>query len=237
MKNFEETTLSSIALEHHEVIPVMEKYSLDFCCRGNKTLSQACVEKNISPEIVAEEMRNVSAQVKQVMPFAEMTVEQLVSYIMIKHHFYVKQTIPTIMNMLEKITTKHGPRYPNMYRVFDLFCEVKEDLEPHMQKEEQVLFPRIKEIAALGALKSPAAHSPAYIIAPIAMMQTEHDIAGQLMFEIRELTNNYTAPEEACTTHRVCLETLKAFEEDLHQHVHLENNILFPMAISLMNMN
>ena len=237
MINFEEVPLSQIALEHYETIPVMEKYSLDFCCRGSKTLSQACSEKNINLATVADEMRNATAPVKKVMPFTEMTADQLVSHILVHHHFYVNQTIPMIMNMLEKIITKHGPKYPEIFKVYDRFCAIKADLEPHMQKEEQVLFPRIKEIASSGALTSNACYPPAYIVGPIAEMQTEHDIAGQLMFEIRDLTNNYTAPDEACTTHRVCLETLKAFENDLHQHVLLENNILFPMAISLMNMN
>ena len=235
MKNIEQETLSSIVLAHHQVIPVLEKYDLDFCCRGNKTLSEACVDKNINLATVAGEMRDTTTSAKMVMPFTEMTADQLISHILVHHHFYVKQTILVIMNMLEKITSKHGPRYPHMYEVYQRFTAVKQDLEPHMQKEEQILFPRIKEIATIPIWKERPDLISSHIVGSIAVMQTEHDIAGQLMYEIRRLTSNYTAPDDACTTHMVCLETLKAFEADLHQHVHLENNILFPMAMNMIN--
>ncbi len=237
MKNTEQQSLSRIALEHYEVIPIFEKYSLDFCCRGNKTLSEACAEKSISLTAVIEELQQATSATKQTMPFTEMNAEQLISYILIHHHFYVKNTIPMIIDLLNKLVTKHGDHYPKMIKVYQLFTAVKEELEPHMQKEERVLFPRIKEVAALSLQQRPFAQGPAYINSPITVMETEHDHAGQLMFEIRDITNNYTAPEDACTTHSVCLVALKAFEADLHQHVHLENNILFSMAISLINMN
>jgi len=235
MKNIEEVTLSQIALEHHESIPVLEKYSLDFCCRGGKTLLEACNDKKIDLTEVANEIRNAVEREKPTVPFTEMTAGQLVSHILLHHHFYVKQTIPVITNMLDKIISKHGSKYPEMYKIQELFDAVRADLEPHMQKEEQVLFPRIREVADLSAHQKKSGFPPSYIIGPISVMETEHDIAGQLLFEIRDLTNNYTAPEDACTTHKVCLETLKAFETDLHQHVHLENNILFPLAISMVS--
>lgn len=237
MNNLEQQSLSHIALEHHELIPVLEKYSLDFCCRGNKTLSEACNEKNISLSPVIAEMQLSTNSSKPILPFTDMNGEQLISYILIHHHFYVKNAIPLIIGLLDKLVTKHGPRYPNMIKVYQLFVAVKEELEPHMQKEEQVLFPRIKEIATLSLQQKRTGHAAAYINAPIHVMETEHDNAGQLLFEIRHITNNYTAPEDACTTHRVCLEALKVFEADLHQHVHLENNILFPMAVTIMNKN
>ncbi len=237
MKNFEQQSLSGIALEHHEVIPVLEKYSFDFCCRGKKTLSEACAEKNINLSNVIEEMQLATKSSKTIMPFAEMNAEQLISYILIHHHFYVKNTMPVIINHLEKIVTKHGDRYPNMEKGLQLFRAVKDELEPHMQREERILFPRIKEIAALSLQHKNINYDPAYINAPVEVMEAEHDNAGQLMFEIRHITNNYTVPEDACTTHRVCLTELKAFEADLHQHVHLENNILFPMAVAIMNIN
>lgn len=235
MKNFEQQSLSRIALEHHEVISVLEKYSLDFCCRGKKTLSEACAEKNINLSNVLGEMQRATKSSKPILPFTEMNAEQLISYILIHHHFYVKSTMPVIISHLEKLVTKHGDRYPAMERVLQLFTVVKDELEPHMQKEESILFPRIKEIAALSLQDKDINYPPAYINAPIEVMETEHDNAGQLLFEIRHITNNYTAPEDACTTHRVCLEELKAFETDLHQHVHLENNILFPMATAIIS--
>lgn len=139
----------------------------------------------------------------------------------------------TIFQHIQKVAIKHADRYPHMPKVLALFTEVMAELLPHLEKEEKILFPRIKQLAETG-INRPVNNFPAgYLEAPIHMMEAEHDTAGQLLFEIRELTNEYRAPEDACTTHRVCLTELRAFEEDLHQHVHLENNILFPKALAL----
>ena len=215
MENIQEASLKSIALENFELIPILEKYSLDFCCRGKTTLKQACIEKEVSLESILAELNQASSSKKTQMPFTEMTAEQLISYILIHHHFYVKNSIPTILNHIEKVNSKHGEKYPHMEKVLALFNAVADELLQHMQKEEGILFPRIKN---------------GYIDGPISMMEIEHEKAGDLLFEIRELTQQYLAPDTACTTHRICLDELKAFELDLHQHVHLENNILFPMA-------
>ncbi len=230
MLQIEQQTLASIALSHHEYIPVLERYSLDFCCRGKETLAEACKKKKLAISIVINEMMQSVKETKTQMPFTEMNADQLISYILIHHHFYVKNSVGTIQGHIEKIVTKHGDTFPYMHKVLKLFKEVIEELLPHMEKEEKILFPRIKEMAASLGQNQFTAFNQEFINAPIQMMETEHDNAGQLLFEIRKLTNQYTPPEDACTTHRVCLEELKAFEEDLHQHVHLENNILFPMA-------
>jgi regulator of cell morphogenesis and NO signaling len=230
MKNFEEATLKSIALDHYEFIPILEKYSLDFCCRGKKTLKEACIENDISLETILAEINEAGIPIKVQMPFNEMSAEQLISYILIHHHFYVKNAIPTILNHLEKVVSKHGERYPNMIKVLSLFNAVSDELTPHMQKEEQILFPRIKLVFGTDKHAIIAQKIIGFIDGPISIMEIEHENAGDLLFEIRKITDHYKAPETACTTHRVCLDELKAFEEDLHQHVHLENNILFPMA-------
>ena len=230
MKNLGEATLKSIALEHFEFIPVLEKYSLDFCCRGKKTLKEACIENDLSLETILAEINEAGIPIKAQMPFTEMSAEQLISYILIHHHFYVTNSIPTILNHLEKVVSKHGERYPNMVKVLSLFNAVSDELMPHMQKEEQILFPRIKLIFGADAEAIAAQKIVGFIDGPIRVMEIEHENAGDLLFEIRRITDHYKAPETACTTHRVCLDELKAFEEDLHQHVHLENNILFPMA-------
>jgi regulator of cell morphogenesis and NO signaling len=230
MKKIEEATLKSIALDHYEFIPILEKYSLDFCCRGKKTLKEACIENDVSLETILAEINEAGVPIKAQMPFTEMSAEQLISYILIHHHFYVKNSIPTILNHLEKVVSKHGERYPNMIKVLSLFNAVSDELMPHMQKEEQILFPRIKIIFGAEAEAIAAQKIVGFIDGPIRVMEIEHENAGDLLFEIRRITDHYKAPETACTTHRVCLDELKAFEEDLHQHVHLENNILFPMS-------
>jgi len=231
MENLKDKTLKSIALEHFELIPVLEKYSLDFCCKGAKTLSVACAEKNISVDALMVELSESTSNIsKPKMPFNEMSAEQLISYILIHHHFYVKTAIPTIYNHIQKVVVKHGPRYPHMEKVLALFSEVAEDLTAHMKKEEEILFPRIKTLYSNEEAEKTAHFVAGYIDAPVSVMEQEHEKVGELLFAIRDLTSHYTAPDTACTTHRVCLDELKAFEEDLHQHVHLENNILFPMA-------
>jgi regulator of cell morphogenesis and NO signaling len=235
MENIATLSLSSIALSNHQVIPVLEKYHLDFCCRGKKSLSDACAESYINVNEVLADMETVTTVNKPVMPFTDMTAEHLISYILIHHHFYVNNSIPVIENHLDKLLSKHGEKYPWLAKVHGLFTAVKLELLPHMQKEEHILFPRIKEVCGWNGKAHPVPFKLSYIQGPIAMMEQEHDNAGQMLFEIGRITNNYTPPEDACTTHRVCLQELKAFEEDLHKHVHLENNILFPMAISLLS--
>ncbi len=237
MPNIEQETLASIALSNHAFIPVLEKYGLDFCCRGKKTLSEACVEKGLSPERVVKELTDSVQTDNRSMPFKEMSASELIAYITIHHHFYVKNSIATIFSHIEKLTNKHGDKYPHMREVSKLFVEVMEDLIPHMEKEETILFPRIKRLAEIERSGEQSDSDSMLINIPIQVMEAEHDHAGQLLYKIRELTNNYTAPEDACTTHKVCLDELKYFEEDLHQHVHLENNILFPMAKMIAEQN
>ncbi len=231
MTNISEQTLASLVTQHHQTATVLEKYDLDFCCKGKRTLAAACKEKNISLEDILAELQLFTVPEEQLqMPFEQMTAEQLIGYILIRHHFYVKQSMPTIYAHLEKIVNKHGERYPYMINVFKLFTAVKEEMTLHMQKEEMILFPRIKEVEKLLAEDKSSQTSGGYITGPINVMETEHEHAGELLYEIRRLTNNYTAPDDACTTFKVCIDELKAFEEDLHKHVHLENNILFPLA-------
>ncbi len=231
MTNISEQTLASLVTGNHQSATVLEKYDLDFCCKGKRTLAEACKEKNLPLEDILTELQLFTApEEKLQMPFEQMSAEQLIGYILIHHHFYVRQSMPTIYGHLEKIANKHGERHPNMLIVLQLFASVMQEMTLHMQKEEVILFPRIKEVEQLATDKSGAATESGYITGPINVMETEHEHAGDLLYEIRRLTNNYTAPEGACTTFRVCLDELKAFEEDLHKHVHLENNILFPMA-------
>ena len=230
MTNIAEQTLATIVTNNHFTVPVLEKYDLDFCCKGKRTLADACAEKGISIEAISEELEKSSSAPSSKMPFTEMTAEQLISFILIHHHFYVKQSMPTIIGHLEKVATKHGDRFPYMVEVLALFREIGLEMTTHMHKEEVILFPRIKEIAALQEAHQQSNLVPGYIAAPIQVMELEHEHAGNILYKIRSLTNNYTPPEDACTTFQVSLAELKEFEEDLHRHVHLENNILFPLA-------
>ena len=231
MTNIAEQTLATIVTNNHFTVPVLEKYNLDFCCKGKRTLTDACMEKGLSLETVSEELENSSSTSQtNKMPFTEMTAEQLISYILIHHHFYVKQSMPTIIGHLEKVAAKHGGHFPYMIEVLHLFREINTEMTLHMHKEEVILFPRIKEVSSLQETGQHTNLATDYISAPIQVMEHEHDHAGNILYKIRELTNNYTPPTEACTTFQVSLAELKEFEEDLHRHVHLENNILFPLT-------
>lgn len=236
MSEYAQKTLAEIVTKSHTAAPVLERYHLDFCCKGKRTLALACSEKGLILEEVelelAQAIQGSSGLQEQL--FLEMNNEQLIGYILLKHHFYIRQNMPIIYSHLEKVAMKHGDRYPNMRQAYLKFAMLKIDLENHLQKEEQILFPRIKHFENEN-LSNPESrqHFANMIHAPVSIMESEHDHAGALMQEIRRLTNDYTPADDACTTHRLCLQELQEFEEDLHRHVHLENNILFPRAAAM----
>ena len=236
MTTLAEQTLAAIVTGTPQAVPVLEKYNLDFCCKGKRTLAKACEEKGIKIESITRELSSlINTPANKQMPFTEMSAEQLINYILIHHHFYVKQSMPTIITHLDKVATKHGDRFPDMKKVYDLFIIIKREMTLHMQKEEAILFPRIKVTEGLFSAGKFSEIPKDYIQLPINGIEADHEEAGNIMYEIRRLTNNYTAPENTCTTFKVTLAELKEFEENLHSHVHLENNILFPKAIQYEN--
>ena len=145
MTEITQQTLAGIVVKDHRASTVLEKYHLDFCCKGKRTLADACAEKGFPVDEIAAEIKSINDQANaRQMPFGEMTAEQLISYIVIHHHFYVKQIMPQLYNHLEKVATKHGERFPEMVEVFRLFAEIRKEMTMHMQKEEVILFPAIK---------------------------------------------------------------------------------------------
>jgi regulator of cell morphogenesis and NO signaling len=223
-------SVASLVLGNQKIVPVLEKYSIDFCCRGKMSLENACNEKGIELSAVLKDIEAVGGEeTGKQMPFTEMTEAQLVNHILTTHHYYVKNIMPVIAGHLEKVATKHGDSFPYMIKVKELFGIIHKEMDEHMMKEETILFPRILEIEKHSRQGTrPTAN---YISGPIEMMEREHEHAGDLLFEIRRLTNHYTAPPGGCTTFQLCLSELREFEDDLHLHVHLENNILFPKAL------
>jgi regulator of cell morphogenesis and NO signaling len=229
-------TLAQIVTGNHQAATVFEKYHLDFCCKGKRPLSEAINEKQLPVETVVQELNEVLDKTanKNIALVNYISLWQLCDYIVATHHAYVRQSSTQIMLYLEKIAGKHGGRHPELVAILQLFTTITVEMTDHMFKEENILFPRIKELEKHYAEKIPLAlPASAYIEAPIAMMEQEHESAGSLLEKIREKTNNYTAPADACTTYRVAFASLQAFEADLHQHVHMENNILFPRAVEM----
>lgn len=222
-------SLGQIVTEQYYAARVFEKYGLDFCCKGKRSLSSACAEQGLDVDSILNELEIDVAGTNPQTIFSVMSCQQLINHIIANHHTYVRECSPTIKEHVDRVAFKHGDRFPWMKEVAEDFTLVYTDLLTHMQKEELILFPRIAHLELQGSTQVPAT----YLSAPINAMEAEHEEAGQYMQRIKELTNNFTPPENACTTHRVSLLELKAFEENLHQHVHLENNILFPGALKL----
>ena len=227
-------SLAQIVNTNHRAATVFEKYHLDFCCNGKRTLQQACTESELKIEEVVSDLEKTAQGKSFPLHYDNMSLTQLADYIVLTHHSYVKKEMPAILSYLEKVASKHGDRHPEMIKVLEHFATVKEEMEQHMQKEEQILFPRIKEIEQKLAGGSEIIINNTFLLSPISMMEQEHDHAGSLLAEIRQLTNNYNPPVDACTTYKLSFAALQAFELDLHQHVHLENNILFPKALTLL---
>jgi regulator of cell morphogenesis and NO signaling len=227
MYDLSNKTLSQIVTDHYQTARVFEKYRLDFCCKGKRSLLSACEEIQVPFETILEDLSEVISQTDEKSEFDKMSLTELSAYIVRVHHTYVKLNAPQILNYCLKVATKHGDRFPYMKEVYLLFSELVEELTAHMAKEETVLFPRI----VLLELNAPENTGTPFLDGPIEVMKHEHDEAGAILQNIRRLTNDYQAPDQACTTFRLALDSLKAFEEDLHKHVHLENNILFPKAV------
>lgn len=226
-------TLAQIVNSNHKAASVFEKYRLDFCCKGKRSLQQACVEQQVELSQVEGDLGYIfSKDITGDIDFEKMSLTQLCEYIVQTHHAYVKNEMPQIYAYLHKVTSKHGDRHPELYKIFQTFAAVKEEMEGHMKKEELILFPRIKELEKLANSENGQFQmNIGYLQSPINVMEHEHDHAGTQLNEIRNLTNDYTPPQDACTTYRLSFAALQAFELDLHQHVHLENNVLFPKAI------
>lgn len=226
-------SLAQIVNANHKAASVFEKYDLDFCCKGKRSLQQACAEKSLPVEQVISELQTITNEPEIPVDFNKMSLAQLTNYIVVTHHDYVKKEMPQIFAHLQKVASKHGDRHPELFKVLETFSAVKEEMELHMEKEELILFPRIRSLESQRAEKKEFNPNINYLRSPINMMEEEHEQAGRLLEEISHLTNNYTAPADACTTYRLSFAALQAFELDLHHHVHLENNILFPKAIEL----
>jgi regulator of cell morphogenesis and NO signaling len=231
----ENLTIKEIVTQNFQAAAVFEKHSLDFCCRGGKSIEEACREKGILSEVVYQELGQLNSTANaETSRFFLWPPEFLIDYIVTNHHTFVASMIPVILAHTQKVASVHGERHPEVVRIAEIFSGVAQDLTRHMQKEELMLFPYIKHIAVSSRSNS-ALRTPPFGTAqnPIQMMMQEHQKAGDEMYEIRSLSNSYTPPEDACTTYRVSYQELQEFERDLHQHVHLENNILFPLAVRL----
>src|SRR5690606_6052188 len=210
-------------------------YGIDFCCGGKKTLSEVSEKKGISLEALKAELKAAeNMESGSSINFDKWELDFLSDYITNTHHQYVKDNIPFIGELAQKVAKVHGANHPEAVQTAAVFARVAQDLGLHLIKEEKILFPFIKELVAAKKSNTGKPDSSfGEVENPIQMMEAEHEQAGEDMEEIRALTNNYQIPADACTSYRLLYQKLEEFENDLHKHVHLENNILFPKAFEL----
>jgi regulator of cell morphogenesis and NO signaling len=228
-------TLGQIAAKDLRKAQIFKKYGLDFCCGGKKTVKQACAEKGLDVTKIEQELQQADRiPASRPLPYNDWSLDFLADYIVNTHHSYVRKNLPDIKAYAEKVMRVHGKRHPELLKVYQLVEEVNAELTTHLVKEEKVLFPYIKELVTAQNNTQPlhAAHFGT-VQNPIKMMEMEHELVGKNLDEIRILTNNYLLPEDACASFSLLYRMLDEFEEDLHLHIHLENNILFPKAQEL----
>jgi regulator of cell morphogenesis and NO signaling len=231
-----EKTVREIAIENPSSVRVFESLGIDYCCGGTRPLSDACSHANVDIDRVLELLSTASrdSQASEAGEWGGKPLYDLIAHIVEKHHGFVRRETPRIASLLTKVVAKHGPLHPEINQIEPLFTAIGQELSTHMLKEEQVLFPYVArmEQATLTGKPIPEAFFGS-VRRPIANMVAEHDDAGALLSQMRELSHAYTAPSGACPTFLALYRGLEEFERDLHQHIHLENNILFPRAIEM----
>ena len=230
MESILNKTVREIATENPSSVKVFEALGIDYCCGGKSSLQQACERANVAPEHVIEMLSKVDGRAQSESNWAAASAPQLIAHIVNVHHAYTRNEIPRISALLDKVCARHGAAHPEVLEVRPLVSALAEELMTHMLKEEQILFPFIEQLD--GAKQRPGIPAPCFgsIAHPIARMLADHNDAGALLARIRELTDGYAPPADACPTFRALYAALEEFERDLHLHIHLENNILFPAA-------
>ena len=235
MENLKDKTIGAFVAQDFRTAAVFSKYKIDFCCKGNRTISEVCEKENIDSDTLLQNVFDVlQSEKNNTIDFNSWPLDLLVDYIEKTHHRYVEDKTAIILQFLNKLCSVHGANHPELFKINELFTAGAGELSQHMKKEELMLFPYIKRMVKTkdsnGVLSQPSFGT---VSNPIAMMMQEHDNEGDRFREIANLTNNYTAPADGCTTYKVAFAMLDEFEQDLHKHIHLENNILFPKAVIL----
>jgi regulator of cell morphogenesis and NO signaling len=214
---------------------VLEKLKIDYCCGGDRQLGEACATAGIELEKLEQMLEETDSVVKDDRPdFQRLSLAELITYILDKHHVFTKTEMARLEPLTAKVVAAHGENHFELLTVKSLLGQLCNDLTQHMFKEEQILFPFVVELEQSVLQNRPAPFAPfGTVNNPIRMMMMEHDTAGEILHELRKLTSDYTVPADGCISYQTLYQALEGFEQDLHQHIHLENNILFPRAIQL----
>ncbi len=230
-------TVRELAVENPAATRIFEKFGIDYCCGGNQSLKQACERARLSVDEVIDSLEmaeETSRATKAVHDWTTEPLSELAAHINNTHHKYTREEIARLRPLFQKVCSVHGKNHSELFTMQESFEGLAQELTMHMMKEEKVLFPYIVRMEEASIENSPVVPAPfGRVENPIAMMVHEHDPAGSALGIMREASSNYKVPPEACTTYQTLFNALGDFEADLHQHIHLENNILFPRAIAL----
>lgn len=227
-------TVRDVAIEIPQSTRLFEELKIDYCCGGNRPLAEACSSAGIDVDNVIERLAEVTQPDHAAFDFQNLGLAELIAHILDTHHVFTKSEMARLQSLADKVLAAHGGNHPELVHVDELLTRLCDDLNPHMFKEEQVLFPyiaRLVEAAGHNGRVPFAAFGT--VNNPVRMMMREHDTAGEILRELRMLTSDYKVPADACISYRTLYQALEDFEKDLHQHIHLENNILFPKALEL----
>jgi regulator of cell morphogenesis and NO signaling len=224
-------SIGEIVAKDFRAASVFKEAGIDFCCGGKMSLKEACAEKGIAESLIQKRITDLGSEpVDQGHNFIEWDLTFLCDYIVNTHHKYVLKSLPDLVQYTEKIASVHGDHHPELVEVAQLFSEINRELLQHLKNEEEVVFPAIKEFISSGSSVAVST-----IAEQIAKLSAEHDFAGGAMDKINGITNGYKVPSDGCNTYHVAFRLLQQFEDDLHVHVHLENNIVFPKALKAIN--
>jgi|TARA_R110000868_G_scaffold104633_1_gene288452 regulator of cell morphogenesis and NO signaling len=234
MEKTVDKNIGAIVAQDYRTAAIFEKFGIDFCCNGRRSIEKACNEKQINPIEVYNALDTLNIITSDDTDYQLWSLDVLANYIENSHHKYVEEKIPVLLQYLDKINKVHGLKHPELDKVYNLFRGSAAELTMHMKKEELILFPYIKKMVS-SKKHNQIVSLPVFetVQNPIQLMMNEHDNEGERFRQIEILTNGYTPPEDACSTYSVAFSLLKEFQDDLHKHIHLENNILFPGAEKL----
>jgi regulator of cell morphogenesis and NO signaling len=228
-------TVGEIAAEMPNATREFEKLGIDYCCGGSRTLGEACADANISiDEALARLQKSTSAPLESGNDWQNQLLADLIAHITSTHHVFVREECPRIEALATKVVGVHGKNHPELLQVQGVFTALSAELNVHLMKEEQILFPyvlRMEECTLAGEAAPPAVFGA--VVNPVRMMMQEHDGAGDALRSLRAITSDYKVPDDGCISYRTLYSALQGFESDLHQHIHLENNILFPRAVAM----
>lgn len=223
-----DTLVADIAAHHPRSIEVFERHGIDFCCGGRRRLGEACREHGAPVDTVAAEIAAAAArEAPEDRVFTDAPLGALLDHIVSRYHAALREDLPRLGRMADKVAEVHGSRHKELHELADVYRELRNELEPHLAAEEERVFPAVRRLAEAG---TPAED----VQGTLHALEEEHDRAGAALARLRALSHGFTVPDDACTTYRALYEGLVRFERELHEHVHLENNVLFPRAVSLL---